>query len=143
MSFSKTHSAGFLANHMARLFARQLQQSLREHGIAPAQFMVLLELWDHDGLTQAQLVDRLDVEQATMANTLSRMQRDGLILRQPSPKDGRIRLVILTDRARALRDPATKGAQQVNQLAMADLTGPEAETLIRLMKKVISSLQTG
>ena len=46
------------------------------------QFAVLLELWAGDGLTQKELVERLDVEQATMANTLARMVRDGLVERR-------------------------------------------------------------
>ena len=76
MTFQKERSAGFLANHMARLFANGLQQRIRPLGLAPAQFMTLLALWDEDGLTQRELVQRLNVEQATMANTLIRMPAD-------------------------------------------------------------------
>ncbi len=141
MGFTKTHSAGFLANHMARLFARHLQQALRAHGVAPAQFMVLLELWEEDGLTQADLVARLDVEQATMANTLARMQRDGLILRRPSTEDRRVRRILLTDRARDLQDVATRQAQRVNETALAELTQAERASLLRLIGRVISALQ--
>ncbi len=39
-------SAGFLANHMARLFAVALQRRIKPLGLAPAQFMTLLELWE-------------------------------------------------------------------------------------------------
>ncbi|WP_372887326.1 MarR family winged helix-turn-helix transcriptional regulator [Shimia sp.] len=126
---------------MARLFARHLQQALRAHGVAPAQFMVLLELWEEDGLTQADLVARLDVEQATMANTLARMQRDGLILRRPSTEDRRVRRILLTDRARDLQDVATRQAQRVNETALAELTQAERASLLRLIGRVISALQ--
>lgn len=51
---------------------------------------------NQDGLTEAELVQRLDVEEATMANTLSRMERDGLIRRRPP--DGRSQTVDLADR---------------------------------------------
>ena len=49
MTFDKTRSAGFLANHMARLFAKGLQQEIRPLGLAPAQFMTLLALWERTG----------------------------------------------------------------------------------------------
>lgn len=143
MTFAKSHSTGFLANHMARLLAAGLQKNLRGLGIAPAQFMVLLELWEEDGLTQAQLTERLDVEQATMANTLARMQRDGLIDRKPSESDGRSKVILLKERARSLQGPATTAAQTMNARALADLTAQEQVKLNELMKKVIETLKQG
>ena len=43
-----------------------------------------------------------------MANTISRMERDGLFERRPHPEDGRARLIYITDRARSLETAATK-----------------------------------
>jgi DNA-binding MarR family transcriptional regulator len=143
MTFQKSTSAGFLANHMARLFASALQKRIEPLGIAPAQFMVLLELWEEDGLTQRDLVARLAVEQATMANTLKRMERDGLIQRRPSETDKRARIILLSDTARALRQDAVKGASEVNAKALAKLEPGEQQELIRLMRKVVEALQRG
>ena len=126
---------------MARLFAAGLQQRFKELDLAPAQFMVLLELWEEDGLTQAVLTDRLDVEQATMANTLSRMQRDGLIDRIANPKDKRTRGIKLTPKAREVRQKALTAAATQNAEALKGLNEQEAETLIALMQKVILTLK--
>lgn len=127
MTFDKTRSAGYLANHLARLFAQHLAAGIAPLGLAPAQFMALLELWREDGLTQAELCTRLDVEQATMAGTLGRMARDGLIERRAHPLDRRAQTVHLTDRARALETPATAAAGAVNARALSAL--PEADRL--------------
>ncbi len=139
--FDKDFSAGYLANHMARLFAIGLQRRIAPLNLAPAQFMTLLELWEDDGLTQAELVERLDVEQATMANTLKRMARDGLIERKPHPKDGRAQQNWLTERARSLQEPATKAASAVNEAALVGLTQWERTALIELMRNTIANLQ--
>ena len=141
MGFDKTASAGFLANHMARLFAAGLQRRVAPLGLAPAQFMVLLELWQDDGLTQRDLVERLDVEQATMANTLARMDRDGLITRRPSETDRRARVVETTPKARAMREAAIAAAKAQNEAALAGLTGTERDELLRLMRKVIGAMK--
>ena len=117
------NSAGYLANHMARLFAAGLARRIQPLGLAPAQFMVLLELWHSDGRTQADLTAALDVEQATMANTLKRMERDGLILRMPSEEDRR--------------------ARARNALALAGLDEAERATFIALMRRVIGNMQRG
>lgn len=139
MTFSKDHSAGYLANHLARLFERGLAGRIKPLGLTTGTFPALLELWENDGLTQKELVERLDIEQATMANTLSRMERDGLIKRQKDPDDGRVQRVVLTERARALRDPAIAAATTENEDALAALSGEERALFIDLMQKVIAT----
>ena len=80
---NKTQSAGYLSNHLARLFALLLHNALKPLGVSPAYMPILLELWQADNLSQQDLVVRCDLSQATVANTLSRMERDGLIQRLP------------------------------------------------------------
>jgi DNA-binding MarR family transcriptional regulator len=140
MDFKKEKSAGYLANHMARLFANALHERIRPLGLAPAQFMTLLELWEGDGLTQKDLVQRLDVEQATMANTLNRMERDGLIEREENPKDRRARVIRLTDKARGLEADAKAAANEVNGIALSGLSEDERRAFVKTMTRVIGSL---
>lgn len=139
MSF-RDESAGFLVNHMARLFANALHARIRPLGIAPAQFMTLLELWEGDGLTQRDLVRRLDVEQATMANTLGRMERDGLIVRRANPSDARSQTIHLTRKALALREPAISAAMDVNAAALADLSDDDRARFLAMMRQAIAAL---
>ena len=139
MSFSKDDSAGYLANHMARLFERGLAARIRPLGLTTGTFPALLELWEHDGLTQKQLVERLDIEQATMANTLSRMERDGLIRREKDRDDGRVQRIKLTDRARDLRAPAIAAATAENNDALLALSDQESAQFIALMQKIIAA----
>jgi DNA-binding MarR family transcriptional regulator len=135
----KDQSAGYLANHMARIFARGLAARIKPLGLTTGTFPALLELWETDGLAQKQLVERLDIEQATMANTLARMERDGLITRKKDVSDGRMQRVWLTDRARRLRQPALKAAMAENAEAVAGLSEDERHQFITLMQKVIAA----
>ena len=126
---------------MARLFASGLQDRIGALGLAPAQFMALLELWDEDGLTQKELVQRLDVEQATMANTLNRMQRDGLIVRRPDPDDRRAQKIHLTQKARSARAAATDAARLQNEHALKDFSQAEKEQFLAYMRRAIGSMR--
>lgn len=139
--FSKERSAGYLSNHLARLFAQRLTEAVRPLGLAPAQFMTLLELWEEDGLTQAELVARLDVEQATMAGTLGRMERDGLVERRPHPKDRRAQTVHLSERAKALKIPATTAAMAVNTRALDGLSPEKAAEFLDFLRQIIGNLR--
>ncbi len=141
MKFDHKSSAGYLVNHMARLFFEELRKRISHLGIVPGQFPALLELWVEDGQTQRELVQKVDIEQATMANTLNRMERDGLIFREDHPSDGRAKVVRLTEKARAIRDEAYSAANSVNEQALADLTAKERKHFIDLMQRTIRTLQ--
>ncbi|WP_342635287.1 MarR family winged helix-turn-helix transcriptional regulator [Cohaesibacter haloalkalitolerans] len=139
MEFRKNQSAGYLLNHLARIFARGLSARIKPLGLTTGTFPALLELWETDGLTQKQLVERLDIEQATMANTLSRMERDGLISRRKDESDGRVQRVWLSERARALRAPAISAALAENEDALSGLSAVEQQQFVALMQKVIET----
>ena len=141
MTFKRDHSATYLAGLLARNLARALQERARALGFAPGQFPVLLELWSEEGLTQKQLVDRLDVEQATLANTLSRMERDGLVERRPHPNDRRAQLIFLTERARAMEDQAKRAAEDADAAELAGLRPFERELMIEYMRLAIERAQ--
>lgn len=143
MSFDRRALVGHLVGHLARLLARELQSRIAPMGLSTGSFPVLLELWEEDGQTQRELVAALGVEQATMANTLGRMERDGLVSRSKDPKDGRMRRVRLTDRARGLEAEAKAAATAVNEAVLADLSGWEREALMQLLAKTIDSARGG
>jgi len=141
MEFDRMTSAGYLVNHMARLFADGLRKRIAPLGIVPGQFPALLALWDKDGLTQKELLALLDIEQATLANTLTRMERDGLIKRKEHPADARARTIHLTDKARSIRDAAYKAAKETNEEALIGLSDKERQVFLAFMQRTIATLQ--
>ena len=143
MEFDHNTSAGYLINHVARLFFEGLRKRIEPLGIVPGQFPALLALWQKDGQTQKELVEKLDIEQATMANTLNRMERDGLILRKDHPTDGRAKTIWLTPKAISIRDDAYHAASTVNEVALADLSPDEREQFIGTMQRVIRTFHQG
>ncbi|HUH06610.1 MAG TPA: MarR family transcriptional regulator [Egibacteraceae bacterium] len=134
-------SLGFVVNRLARLFAAALQRRIAPLGVAPAQFGVLLLLYERDGQTQAELARVFEVEQPTMANTLNRMQRDGLIKRAPDPSDARRALVRLTTKARRLQQPLITEARAVNAAAVEGLSAGELEALRGAAARVTANLR--
>jgi len=142
MTFKKDTSAGYLANHMARLFAAGLQRRIKPLGLSPGQFPALVALWAKEGRTQKELVELLDIEQATLANTLARMERDGLINRRASEEDGRVQQIFLTDRARALENQAIGSALAQNAEALAGFSEEEQDQFLAFMRRAIAAMQS-
>jgi len=141
MDFDRKTSAGYLVNYMARLFAEGLRKRVAPLGIVPGQFPALLALWERDGLTQKELLEQVAIEQATLANTLARMERDDLIVRKEHPADARARTIHLTEKARSIRDAAYAAAEATNAEALEGLTAAERQEFLNLMQRTIRSLQ--
>ena len=141
MKFHRHQSPGHQINYLARLFAQALYRRIGRHGVTRGQFPVLLTLWEAEGVTQAELAERLAVEQPTMANTLKRMERDGLIRRTADPDDRRLALIHLTPRGRGLEDVLTASAREANAVALQGLSAEEAEQFMATAAQVIQNLQ--
>jgi len=139
----RTESMGYLVNHLARLLANALRARTAPEGVVPGQFAQLLALYEQDGVTQAQLCEQVSIDQSTMAHTLKRMERDGLIRRVPDPLDGRRAIIGLTERARELEDRLTRSAQEINALTLRGFTDDEVSLCYHLVTRMIGNLEPG
>jgi DNA-binding MarR family transcriptional regulator len=137
MAFVRSDSIGYLAARLSRLLIQAFHRRIASLRMAPAQFSVLLEVAQTPNLTQRDLVRRLDVEQGTMTNTLSRMARDGLIQRRTHPLDGRAQTIAPTAKAQASLPAAVAAAEAVNGEALSCLSESEQRQLIRLLQRVV------
>jgi DNA-binding MarR family transcriptional regulator len=135
----RSESATWLASQLARGFTRALQTRAAKLGFSPGQFPILIELWEEEGLTQRQLLDRVDVEQATIANTLARMERDGLIERRAHPRDKRAQQIFLTDKAREMREEALAAAEEAEQAVFQGFRRFEKELLKEYIRWAIAN----
>ena len=70
------------------------------------QYLVMLVLWEGDGITVSELGDRLFLDSATLTPLLKRLQTAGLVQRTRGTRDERQVIVTLTDEGRALREKA-------------------------------------
>ena len=142
MRYDKATSLAYHTGRLARLFQATLYRRIRPLGLSPGAFPALLELARTEGLTQRQLVALLEVEQATLANTLARMERDGLISRKPHPDDKRAQTIWLTKRAHRLMEEGVEAVDWLNERAMADFTAQERDQFIDLTKRAIAALKS-
>ena len=119
--------------HVASLLARQLANGLREalvpFGLHPAQFTALSEIAQREGLTQAELVVRLDLEQPGVARTLTALEAEGWIEKSSLGK-GRAQGLYLSARAREALPRAAQAAADADRQALASLSRTEAAQLI-------------
>lgn len=137
----RRESLGYQINHLARLFEQHLRMRIEGHGVTPGQFAQILALYEEEPLTQRELCERVQIEQPTMAYTLGRMERDGLIERMADPQDGRRAHITLTPRTRGLQSSMLAAARQVNEIATDGMSEAETAEFMSRIEKMIDNFE--
>lgn len=140
MQFRRDQSVGYLVNWAARLFTRLADRRLNPLGVSAGQIPVFIALADGPA-SQKSLAQAASIEQPTMAATLSRMERDGLIARRSDPADGRSTLVSLTPQAAKRADAIMRAISSVNDDAFGNLRDADREALLAGLRVVIAQLE--
>lgn len=110
-------------------------------GLNPTQAQVLALLAARPaGLRPKEIAAHLAVSAASMADTLSALERKGLLRRTPDPADARAVVARLTDDGHALGRTLATAASQVTA-ALAHLSSDEQANLLRSQIKLIRTLQ--
>lgn len=124
-----------------RLYSRALGVRLAPYDVSPGYLAVMTSLWEKDGITQKQLREQLDIEQATLSNTLKRMERDGLVQRTPNPKDRRRHVITLTERGQSMRRVITEAVDDLRKTVNQGLTINDRRYFKRIMRQMTDHLE--
>lgn len=90
----------------SNLIQRLYRPLLKPLGLTYAQYIVMLVLWEQDGITVRDLEVRVLLDSGTISPLLRRLEKSGLISRRQSEHDGRVTVLALTNKGRRLRERA-------------------------------------
>lgn len=121
---------------VARMNRTLIGNLLRPLGVFPGQELLLMQLFERDGRSQADLVRSLDLDPSTVTKMLQRMERSGWIERAKHEHDRRVLLITLTDRGRALRDEVSGAWERVEEATVACLSEDERSLLKELLSRI-------
>ncbi|WP_307781332.1 MarR family winged helix-turn-helix transcriptional regulator [Agilicoccus flavus] len=118
--------------------SRRVQQAYRpaldDLGLTYPQYLVMLALWERDGVGVGELGERLHLDSGTLSPLLRRLEQRGLVTRRRDDPDGRRVEILLTPQGDALRDRA--GQVQDCLAGQVDL-GPEQLGALRDLARAL------
>lgn len=129
--------------HLARALRSRQSALLSPHGLHPGQDLLLVEVCRTPGLRQSELSRRLGVEPPTITRMVRRMERGGLLERQPDPDDSRVVRIQPTQRARLLEALVRRAWTDLDAELVAELGAADAERLRRLVGIAAAALDPG
>lgn len=113
---------------------------LSQVGLHPGQEALLMELWDHDGRTQADLAESLGVEPPTVTKMLQRMEHGDLVDRRPDATDRRAIRVYLTPKGRRLKGKVDKLWSELETRTVEGLSDRQQSSLRSLLNALEGNL---
>src|SRR5579862_694831 len=120
-----------------RLTSRSAEQRL---GLSAAQLFVLESVASSPGCSLRDLAARTATDPSSVSVVVGRLEERGLLTRRRSPKDGRLRELVLTVKGRVLLRKAPPAAQESLLRSLALLGDEERSTLSGLLERVVEGM---
>ncbi|GAA3048772.1 MarR family transcriptional regulator [Kitasatospora albolonga] len=121
----------------------ELKRTFAAHGLDTPSFDVLATLrrnGPEHPLTPAELMRSMMVTSGAVTQRLDRLQERGLIRRTPSPTDGRVVLVALTEAGLTLVDETLPDHLATEQRLLAPLPTADRDQLATLLRTLLEGL---
>ncbi|MES2501278.1 MAG: MarR family transcriptional regulator [Pseudomonadota bacterium] len=107
------HQLCFALYAATHSLTRAYRSSLEPLGITYTQYLVMLVLWETDGISVGKIAQRLELDSATLTPMLKRLEAAGFISRVRNQKDERIVEIKLTEVGNNLQHQIAKVQQGV------------------------------
>ncbi|WP_027386388.1 MarR family winged helix-turn-helix transcriptional regulator [Chryseobacterium gregarium] len=112
---------------------------LDELDITYPQYLVMMVLWENDGLTVNQIGEKLYLDSGTLTPLLKRLESKHLIIRQRKKQDERVVQVFLADAGNLLRKQACEIPGKIRD--KLDLTEDDLAELKETIQKILSKIE--
>jgi DNA-binding MarR family transcriptional regulator len=129
---------GYLDAELAGVFAR--------FGLTSADFLVIVSLRRGGPpyrMPQARLMDALGLTSGTVSVRLDRLEKSGIVTREPDPANARGSLVQLTDKGLELFDRAAPVHLANEDRLLSALSSAERQVLADLLRRLLASFESG
>ena len=131
---STDRTLGFLVADVARLLRRSMDRRLQSLGLTQAQWRAIVHLSHSEGMTQATLAERLEIQPITLTRLIDRMQSAGWVERRTHPLDRRAVQLYLTPQSQPI-------LEQLHALGAATLHEATRGVTPRAQRQLLSTLE--
>ena len=122
----------------AHRMTKSYRPMLERMGLTYPQYLVLLVLWETDGVTVSEIGRRLRLDSGTLTPVLKRLENAGFLVRNRRRSDEREVEIALTVKGRGLRAEATAVRESV--MCQLNMSEPEVQAMRADLNALIANL---
>lgn len=132
---------GILIHQTDLTFTNYVKKKLEPFNLAPEQNLIMMLLWEKDGLTQNEIAEALTKDKTNIARMLSNLEGKGFIRRICDEKDRRSLKVYLTDEGKELGNHVIPIAEEFHDIICEGISDEELELMRKILLKMCSNAQ--
>jgi DNA-binding MarR family transcriptional regulator len=133
-------TVGYLFHLASKMKRNRGSKMMSQAGLYRGQPFILSCLWETEGLTHTELANKLGIQPATISVALQRMEKSGLIERQPDPDDQRVSRVYLTKAGREIRPVVEQIWQDLETTTFSGFSPQELEQFCSMLQHICTNL---
>ena len=127
----------------ARAWRQAIDRRLKYLGVSQASWMTIaVAAKAHQPLSQSELAEKLGVEGATMVAMVDRLVKAGLVKREPSTADRRIKRVVVTEAGHRLFDTVKTEAAAVRKELLSQMDPKKLEAATDVLEALQGMIDT-
>ena len=123
----------------AKEVVRQYRKPLEALNLTYTQYIVMMVFWEHGGMTEKELGERVKLDSGTLAPLLKRLEKQGLINRIRPEANERKLFISLTEQGEKLKKRALPVPDTMRECL--DLSQEELEQLRLLLDKILNTME--
>lgn len=134
---------GIIQHGMIRIVHRYFAivfRQITKFGIHPGQIPVLMLLVKKEGLSQSEICREMHIKPSTVAVSMKRMEKNGLIIRRPDEKDQRIQRIYGTEKLKKMHHELHILIRNNEAFMMKGFTESEICLLNRFFEQIYQNL---
>jgi MarR family transcriptional regulator, transcriptional regulator for hemolysin len=141
MLTNPTPSIGFLTYDISKHMRQTFDLKARGLGVTRQQWRTLFFLARHDGPTQTELADSLEVERISVGRMVDRLVDNGLVERRADPLDRRVWRLHLLPAAYEIVNSLNAIGHNLEREALADMPEDKQRDLALLLDQLLQGLK--
>lgn len=133
---NQTKSVGRYISCIYRNFHKYMHEELKEFNLGSGQCHFLMMLYKKDGVNQETLAEKLNIDKATSARAIKKLEENGFVIRKKDQNDRRNYNIFLTEKAIQLKPKIRNILSNWTDLLLEDLSKEEVNHLFILLEKI-------
>lgn len=114
-------------------------QETEAFGVTPVQFAALQGVANAPGVDQRTLARTIGLDTSTIGGVVDRLEARGLLVRNTTPEDRRVRLLALTPEGHALLAQVQPAMLRAQERMLAPLAPPEREHFMAMLRTLVEA----
>jgi len=140
---AKFDRTGQLMGMLNRALRRKYDRQLKDFGLTPCQFEVLMILWEEDDILLSELGRRVSRDGPTITGVMDRMEKKMLVKRKRDSRDRRVVRVVLTSKSRGMEEQLSITKKQILEKITKHLSTKEINQLEAILVKMMKNVGGG